>query len=371
MLVVADINAPWRERPFKALGGLRPTLGLEPKDSWIALQERRLPWGTESSSHKGMAALSVVLPFGWATRRARDAQPRLWEFAVKECRRRGAEPSGLVVTSPHYAALVQQLQSEIPTYYYCSDDYWSYAGWARDEMREQEATILRYVRHAFFVSAALRDRAIEEHGAEASRVSVSMNATDQEFLRPIRKEEIEGLFKSLPQLRRPLVGIVGAINDRLDFELIREVATSDGIGSVLLIGSTSHGFRNSELESLRRNPKCVFAGSQPHESLPVWLGMLDVALIPFRRSEFNRMCSPMRLFDHLASGRPIVSTNACPQINDFASVIAVAESSSQFVEMVETNSGRGRPPVDSLLELARLHTWPRRAEQINAALRTS
>ena len=171
------------------------------------------------------------------------------------------------------------------------------------------------------------------------------------------------------KLSRPIAGVIGGINDRLDFSLIEKVAESDAIGSVLLVGSVARGFRDTGLAALRRNPKCVFTGEQAHDALRVWLQVLDVALIPFRHCRFNTMCSPMRLFDHLAAGRPIVATNACPQIIEFNSVIGIAENPTGFVNMaVASCRSDCRSSADRLRSLAHQHTWRVRAEQINATV---
>lgn len=370
MLVVADINTLWRSRPFQALGQLRPVLGLQPMDALIAMRRRRLPWGTKRGAQEKMTVLSIVLPFGWATRRATDALPQLWTAALKECRSAGAEPSALVVTSPHYAALVEQLSADIPTFYYCSDDYSNYSGWDASKMREQESSIIRRARHSFFVSAALRDRAVREYGIDPSRVSVSMNATDEEFLVPAARSEIDRLIASFPRLKHPIAGVIGGINERLDFELIEQAAESDAVGSVLLVGPIAAGFKDARLNTLRRNPKCVFTGEQSHEALRIWLQVLDVALILFRSSRFNTMCSPLRLFDHMAAAKPIVATDACPQIREFQDCVQVASSGAEF--LVKVKQALREPPyptrLESMRKCAREHTWAARALTLNSRI---
>ena len=77
----------------------------------------------------------------------------------------------------------------------------------------------------------------------------------------------------------------------------------------------------------------------------------------------------MRLFDHLAAGRPIVATNACPQIIEFNSVIGITENPTGFVDMaVASCRSDCRSFADRLRPLAHQHTWRVRAEQINAAV---
>ena len=372
MLIVADVNAVWRSRPFAALSELRPVTALKPMDPLIALKQRWLLRSGSSRIEPQLRALSIVLPFGWATRKAKRALERLWSAVLNHCHSLGADPSGLVVTSPHYAPLVERLSGQLPTYYYCSDDYLNYAGWDPSAMREGESFLFDHVRHSFFVSTALRDRAVRDYKVNTSHVSVCMNATDEEFLRPPPSEQLDRLRKSWPQIKRPSVGVVGGINERLDFDLLNDVAKSDAVASLVLVGGIAQGFCDPKLEALRRKPKCVLVGTQPHVSLSAWCRLVDVALIPFRHCDFNTMCSPMRLFDHIAAGRPIVATNACPQVNEFRSVVAIAESRPQFLDMIGARCQNDPGPwQEEFRSLARLHTWGVRAEQINATMNAS
>jgi hypothetical protein len=50
---------------------------------------------------------------------------------------------------------------------------------------------------------------------------------------------------------------------------------------------------------------------------------IDIAVIPYARSDFNHFCSPMRLWDHLAIGQPILATDACDQVARQPGVILV------------------------------------------------
>jgi glycosyltransferase involved in cell wall biosynthesis len=242
----------------------------------------------------------------------------------------------------------------------------NYKDWDADKMRAQELSIIQNARHSFFVSAALRDRATNEYGIDSPRVSVSMNATDEEFLLAVPKSEIDRLIATFPNLKRPIAGVIGGINDRLNFELLVKVADSDCIGSIVFVGSIAPGFYDAALDRLLRNLKCVFVGRQPHESLPLWSQAVDVALIPFRRSSFNTMCSPMRLFDHLATGKPIVATDACPQVSEFQNFVQVASTDGEFIGKLQlalsgATESRG---LDWMTTHARERTWSARAQAL-------
>jgi hypothetical protein len=367
VVVVADVNAVWRSRPFGALARRRPVLGLRPMDSLIALRAGKRPWGTSIDQSKGLPTLSMVLPFGWATRRADKSMRSIWSHAVKACRKLGHKPSALVVTSPHYAKLVDHLPRGLPSFYYCSDDYLSYKGWDVEQMRAQETRLLSMVRHAFFVSEALRQRAIRDNGADSDKTSVSRNATGPTFARAVDEKAITELFRLYPRLKRPVAGVIGSISERLDLGLLLEVASLEEIGALALVGSLDATKHNRQLEELLRHPKVVSVGKRPQDSMPVWHHLMDIALIPYSQSLFNYYCSPLRLFDHLASGRPIVATSACPQVLEFADYVTVGRNESEFVDAVRRGLTRPRNVVRTRRqrEIALEETWAFRAAAID------
>lgn len=275
----------------------------------------------------------------------------------------GSELKGLVVTSPHYLDLVRRARSSVPTFYYCSDDYSQYEGWGGEAILKQEAELVRAVAHSFFVSEILKERALGNYGLDRNNVSVSPNATDESFLEPASEERIQGLLDRFSRLHRPIVGVVGGVNDRLDFDVIAACAARPEVGSLAMVGPVDPGFQSEGLGRLRRMAKCVLVGRQPHDDLSAWMQALDVALIPYRDTPLNRACSPMRLFDHLAAGRPIVSTSFCAQVHDYARVVQIGVDSSEVAELVAGACSRSkeRQRLPALVGKARDNTWAVRA----------
>jgi hypothetical protein len=374
VVVVADVNAAWRSRPFEALAERRPVLGLRPMDRLLALKTGTLPWGSTVAKTNELKTLSLVLPFGWASRGANKgvnkAMRSMWNHVRKVCAQSEENVSALVVTSPHYAPLVAQLPSDIRSFYYCSDDYLSYEGWDPDQMRRLEGDLLTRVCHSFFVSDTLRNRAVTDHSLRAEQTSVSKNATSPEFIRPVPDEAIARQFQIHSRLQRPIAGVIGVVNDRIDIELLLKVASIDGIGTLLVVGEIGRCGPGRQIENLLNHPKLVSIGRQPEDSMPLWHQLLDVALIPYAKCWFNYYCSPLRLFNHLASGRPIVATSACPQLSEFAGHVTIAADEAEFVSSVA--SAVAQIPDTARLEaqcrLAERETWAARAAVLDQKL---
>ncbi len=348
MIVVCDVNTIWRHRPFAALAEQSDVLGISPCDPFVARKQpvsKAFPDGP-------LKVLRVVLPPRWASKAAWLGQRMLWRSIKKAARRQRKEIKCLVVTSPHYLTLLNLLPSSVKTIYYASDDYRSYEGWSH--MAEQEALVVQRVDHSFLISEALAARARKEYGVSADRISVSMNATEDRFF-PLAGESLPCEPPS-GALQRPIAGIVGGINDRLDFKLLKACADLPELGTLLLVGPLPPE-PSPALAELLKHPKCISVGGQPHASIHQWFKCLDVGLIPYAATELNTYCSPMRLFDHLASGAAVVATDACDQVGHFTDQIEICSEAQAFLCAVEERLTNGSPRYSDCEDIA----WKDRA----------
>jgi hypothetical protein len=351
MIVVCDVNTIWRHRPFAAMAELTDVLGISPCD-FSAVRKHSI---SKSLPAGAMEVLQVVLPLGWASKTAWLGQRMLWHRIQKKATRHQKCIRCVVITSPHYLQLLDLLPDNIKIVYYASDDYRSYEGWI--DIAKLEASVVQKVDHSFFISQALADRACKEYGVSADKVSVSMNATEDRFF-PMESEVLP-LNQPPELLTRPVAGVIGGINGRLDFELLQACTDIPELGTLLLVGPLP-AEPSSALREILEHPKCVSVGAQPHERIHQWFKCLDIGLIPYARTELNKYCSPMRLFDHLASGASLVATDACKQVDNFPERIVICSDKGAFVNAVKDGLVQGASRqfgVDGI-------TWRDRAEHL-------
>jgi glycosyltransferase involved in cell wall biosynthesis len=75
-------------------------------------------------------------------------------------------------------------------------------------------------------------------------------------------------------------------------------------------------------------------GWRPQAEIANYISAFDVCLIPYRIDHpFNRVCSPTKIMDYLATGRPIVST-AIPECTHYAHLFDVESTDEAFVHAV-------------------------------------
>ena len=115
---------------------------------------------------------------------------------------------------------------------------------------------------------------------------------------------------SLPSdigLPGPVVGFIGRINDRTDMRLLEAIAERGR--SLLLVGPKDPAFEPQRFNALRCRRNVRWVGLKPFDALPSYLRAIDVGIVPYRDSQFNRGSFPLKTLEYLAAGRAVVSTD--------------------------------------------------------------
>lgn len=339
MIAQFDVNTIWRRKFGEALRRHFPETLL------VAPRTLGARGGAQSDDD-----ISIPLPPGWASRTSAIGMPILRWRTEALARRRGGRIDTAIFTSFHYLPLAQSLRGRVRIVYYCSDDYRGYAGWEGAASIDREAELCRLASLSIFVSTPLRDRAVAEYGLDPAASVVAPNASEPRFSEQIAKPA------PLAALKGPVFGVVGGFNERIDYDFLERLAASSEVGSLALIGPVLPDTDTAgAIGQLRDNPKVHWFGAQPHDEIHAWMAGLDVAVIPYARSDFNHFCSPMRLWDHLAIGQPILATDACDQVARQSGVIVVRSGADldRAARSAKTAALDGRRPC--------LESWDDRA----------
>ena len=168
-------------------------------------------------------------------------------------------------------------------------------------------------------------------------------------------------------LPRPRIGYAGAINEKLDLELLEWVARQRPDWRVILVGPVllQHPQRLANLQAL---PNVHFLGRKSLDELPAYMHSFDVCLMPYARNLWTENINPLKLYEYLAAGRPIVST-AIPAALDFRDVVWIADNREAFLQGIE-RALREDSPADAQLRqaIARQHTWDQRVETLSTII---
>ncbi len=164
------------------------------------------------------------------------------------------------------------------------------------------------------------------------------------------------------QVSGKVLGYLGNIERRIDFRLLEAAMNLLPEWTLVLAGPVEKQYIP---EGFSDHPRVRFAGSFKHEEAPSVVRRFDVAIIPFKNDEVSRGIFPLKLYEYLAAGKPVVSTNFNPDIlSELHHVVHVAESSEEFAKAVllayATDS---EEKIKERIAIASQHTWETRAAQ--------
>ncbi len=209
---------------------------------------------------------------------------------------------------------------------------------------------------------------LERHRRHNPRTVFHPNVADAEHFGGAMAEAltVPGEIARLPP---PRLGFVGAISAyKLDLPMLEALARRHPAWTFVLIGPVGEGDPTTEVRDLAALDNVHLLGPRPYAELPACLKGLDVALLPLRLNDYTRAMFPMKFFEYLASGRPVVATaiDALQPFRDVAVITAPREAA--FAEgIARVLRGEG-PPLEQRLGVARGHTYRTRTASMLEAI---
>ena len=170
----------------------------------------------------------------------------------------------------------------------------------------------------------------------------------------------------LKDVSHPVVGDYGAIADWFDLELMEHVATKRPQCTFVLLG----GVFDVDVSRLKALPNVRLLGQKPYASMPQYLYHFDACLIPFKINPITEATDPVKLYEYLCAGKPVVSV-ALPEIEPYRDYVYIAHGADEFVTQLDAALAEDNTDlVAQRRELARQHTWEERWQRIAAELAT-
>lgn len=168
------------------------------------------------------------------------------------------------------------------------------------------------------------------------------------------------------QEQKSIIGYYGALARWFDYNLVRQIAIQRSDWNFVLIGNDyDQSLRRSKITSL---PNVFWLGTKDYHDLPNYLKFFDIAMIPFLLNDITHATSPLKLFEFMAGGKPVVVTPMKESIRFDG--IFIGGSPDEFIQKIEQGLiAKDNPEYLGIIDkIARQNTWKHRAEQILWAL---
>lgn len=229
-----------------------------------------------------------------------------------------------------------------------------------EDKRKLIATTFRKIKKEadiiFVVSQVLK----EEFSDAKGLVSLIPNGVDQEFFKVTQREVPSGLR----ELSRPIVGYAGHLGKRIDIALLSFLAQQLSRINFIFLGS----FLDKRwVRSLFKYKNIHFLGDKHYSQLPSYLNSFDICIIPHNVGELENEGDPIKLYEYLAAGKPVVTTPIAG-VDVFKDVITIARTKEEFRDGIIywLKRIKEEPNLSEKLRanITKEHLWSTKAEQM-------
>jgi hypothetical protein len=170
--------------------------------------------------------------------------------------------------------------------------------------------------------------------------------------------------KELENLGKPVIGYYGAIADWFDTALVGGLARQRPNWQFVLIGSTLY----ADLAPLQGLGNVHLLGEMPYGRLPQFLHAFDVAIIPFKPRPLTHATNPVKLFEYLSAGTPVVATDL-DELRHYQEFACLASSPEEWLAALEAAlAENSAEQTAKRVEFARQNTWGARFVVLSQAI---
>lgn len=323
-------------------------------DTWGAL--RRVVKGLERVSDTMTQFTPLVIPgaanpcLALAHRRMLLAQIRR---AVRAVRRSSEQPIQVWSFAPDVPYLIGALGEECFVYY-CVDDYRQFAGFDAHRIAEAENDLVDRADIVVTTSAALLaskrtirpDAVLVRHGVDFDHFASAWR----------RPPDPPADLASVP---RPIFGFFGLVHHWIDCKLLAEVARLRPDYSFVFIGDCKVNV--SELAAL---DNVYFPGRRPYAQLPAYCAAFDAAMLPFTTDAMTRSINPVKMYEYIAAGLPVVST-PLPEAAHLPQAVTIADTPQRFAEACDRALTDDCTKGEELSRIVAHETWAVKVEYLS------
>jgi glycosyltransferase involved in cell wall biosynthesis len=297
-------------------------------------------------------------PWGHKRRPANAVNARLTALSLRRLVRRLPQPVVLWLYDPCAAGLIGRCGERLALYD-CVDDYAEMEGAdeaTRQLVAEMDAESASRARIVSTTSRYLHDR----HSAKNPETHLVRNVADYGHFAGAAPDP------ELAALPRPVVGFAGNLHPgKVDFDLLDELVRRRPDWTFVLVGPAQPAAAK-RVAALARAANVRWLGHTPYEQLPARVAAFDVAAIPYAANPYTRSCFPLKLYEYLAAGKPVVASGL-PELAGMEPDVALVEGAAAFEPAVERALAlRSDADRERRMAIAAGNTWEGRAGRLLA-----
>jgi UDP-galactopyranose mutase len=166
----------------------------------------------------------------------------------------------------------------------------------------------------------------------------------------------------------PKIGYFGVIDERLDIELLDNIARLKPEMNFIMIGPVV----KTSPDSLPKRKNIYYLGQKDYKNLPQYIHSWDAAMMPFALNASTKFISPTKVLEYLAAGKQVISTAITDVINPYGKnkTVEIANGPEEFVNaigkvLISKNHTSWRKQAKKILSST---SWTNTWEQMNSII---
>lgn len=182
------------------------------------------------------------------------------------------------------------------------------------------------------IAVGSADKLIEEIEEIRGKENVAMITNGVQYDHwQYRSDEVPEKLKDIVSKGNPIIGYFGALAKWFDYELLKKVAKERPNYEIVLIGFLyDNSFKDSKIDELEN---VHYLGIVDYKELNQYSQYFTISTIPFLLNDITESTSPVKLFEYMAMGHPIVTTNM-RECRKYKSVL-IGKSHEDFIEKLD------------------------------------
>jgi len=274
----------------------------------------------------------------------------------------------LWIVDPRFGNIIKYFKRSLVCYHVV--DNYTAAPYFSEETRANIAKAEKFMLSVADLVIVTSPFLLEEKSKYNNNVHLVRNAVDYEQFTAIN--DFDKVPEDMKNIPKPIIGYIGAINEKLDYELLNSIARARPQWSFVFVGSFS---------KKPGSPACQFAYEHPHNvfllgqravtDVPHYIHACNICILPYRRDDYTEAIDSLKLYEYFACGKPVVATDI-PAVREHSQVVYIAEDANDFMHKIEKAMISPSPKQRDLQRaIAMQNTWEKRVEQLSFLIRAA